>query len=525
MRKKKSAINMTVGVLVQLEIALIGILNRRFFINNLSIDYLGCNAVFVNVMEVLSLICGGFSAITFLMIEAVASDDKEQIRKVFKINHIYQWITCGLLAVIGSLLSPFLPRLLKNSTDFEWSFLQVVYLLFLADLCITNWSGITGNIGYYDCIIKATQDSAVCSIFDFFVKNIYMIGQCIVLVCTKDYILYLLIAVFSKIIYILLTRWYCFKHFPFLKDKISVTYEQLKETNLFAEIRNNLATVIAMVVFNGTDNIVITSFLGITVAGIYSNYQTIFNQLRGLISKFINGMYMSVADFVHRTSNDTIKADIFYKVQFLCGVVGLICTSCFFSLVQPFITIVFGDGLLLETDFVFIVSVLLFINIVSMGSAMFRHSMGKYWLDRNYQIISAAVNLVLSISLVKVIGLQGIIIGTIMGSFVSLGGYIRVVRREAIQSFSVNKYWIDLGIWLVIVTITLLVTHSCLNGISYSVVGMIYRLIGSIFISIVFVSIICVISRKRRECVFFYLNQIKSVISKAKLIIEKNKDV
>lgn len=523
MRKKKSAINMFVGVFAQLEIALAGILNRRFFIHNLSIDYLGCNAVFANILEILSLVCCGASAISFLMIKAITSDDKEEIRRIFKINHIYQWITCGFLAIIGSVASLFLPGLLENATGFDWKFLNIVYLLFLANICMTNWSGISGSPGYYDCIIKASQNSAVCFVFDFIVKNIYMLCQCVVLVYTKNYILYLVTAVISTLIYVFLTRWYCYKYFPFLKGKISVTYEQIKETRIFAEIRNNIAVTIAMVIFNGTDNIVITGFLGVTVAGLYSNYQTIYNQLRALIGKFINGMSMSVADYIHRTEDDTKKNQLFYEVQFLCGAVGVLCTCCFFSLAQPFITIIFGEGLLLDTLVLFAISIMLFANVISIGSAMFRHSMGKYWLDRNYQLIAAAVNLVLSIALVRIIGLSGILIGTISGTLVTFQGYLKVIKLEAIKSFSKRKWWIDICIWTGVVIAALLCAQIVLQSIAYSVIGMIYRFIGAILISGIFLLVLCVLSQRNKKSMLFYMNLIKSFVNRVKLIRKQKK--
>lgn len=506
-RKKKSAINMLVGVFIQTEIALIGILNRRFFIQNLSIDYLGCNAVFVNILEILSLVCCGSFAISFLMIKAIASDDVDEVRKVFKINHIYHWITCGLLVLIGAIASFFLSKLLQNSTGFEWGFLQIVYLLFLADLCIANLSGLSGSPGYYDIIIKCAQDSAVCYAFYFIVTNIYMVGQCAVLFYTKNYLLYLITALFSKVIYIFLTRMYCFRHFPYLKGRIQVTYKQIKETNLFAEIRNNIAIMIAKVIFNGTDNIVITGFLGITVSGLYSNYQTIYNQLRNLIGKFINGMSMSVADYIHRTNNEEGKMVLFYNVQFLCGSVGLICSCCFFSLAQPFITLFFGEGLLLDTIVVFVISIMLFLNVLGTGSAMFRHAMGKYWLDRNYQLMAAAVNLGISLLLVRKIGLTGILLGTISGILVTFQGYLKVIKNEAIETFDKRKWWLEVLMWIVLMTMALLVAQIGLYRIEFSVFGMLVCLLGALIISIIFIVLLCFISKRKRLCAVFYINQ------------------
>lgn len=511
MRKKKSAINMIVGILTQLEIVLIGILNRRVFIQNLSIDYLGCNSVFVNVLEILSLVSCGTQAVTYLMIKAMASDDIDEIRKIFRINHVYQWITTSAIAVIGIGTSFFIPALIQNTTGFEWSFLQTVYLIFLLDICITNFSGITGSPGYYDIVIKTAQNVAICSFFDFLVKNLYIIGQCFILIYTKNYLLYLSISVFSKLIYLALTRYYCFKHYPYLKGRISVTYNQIKETNIFSEIRNNIAITIGVVVFNGTDSIVITGFLGVTLAGLYSNYQTIYNQLRGLISKFINGMFMSVADFIHRTDDDQNKIDLFYKVQFLCGVVGLVSSCCYFALVQPFITLVFGEGLLLDTRVVFVISIMLFLGIFTMGGAMFRHAMGKYWLDRNYQLVAAAINIILSVILVNIIGLSGILIGTIVGIMVTTQGYIKVVRLEAIEIFSVANWWKNVVVWVLVTIASLYVSEVILSGIGFTIGGMGVRLFGALAISVVFILLLCCFSKVDREAAKFYFVYIKGL--------------
>ena len=514
MRTKKSFINMLASIFVAIEITLAGMFNRRFFIQNLSMEYLGCNAVFSNVLELLSVVCCGASAVSYLAVKAMARDDRNSIQCVFQMIHIYQWVSCGLLASAGCVLAFIFPGFLQNTTAFSWEFLQQVYLLFLAEICLSNWSGFTGSPGYYDCMIKASQNMAVCSVFDFITTNIYMILQCVILVYTKNYLLYLGIGSAAKIVYIILTRNYCYKKFPYLRQKTAVTWEQMKETKLFSEIRNNLVVTIAAVVFNGTDSIVITSTLGITITALYSNYQVLYNQLRRLAGKFLNGMSVSVADFLHKTCEDEKKRTLFYRVQFLCAITGIICCCGLYGLAQPFIFLFFGKELLLELKVVFVLSLLLFLIIFSIGCAMFRHAMGKYWIDRNYQMVSAAVNLLLSVLLAKRIGIEGILLGTIAGSLIATQGYLKVIRKEAIVTFTYREWWMQGWLWSFFALTALCLSDLSVSKLNFSIPSICLRAVFSLTAALSVILAACAVSRTNRNCAVFYFNKIKQVFMK-----------
>lgn len=469
MRTKKSVINMFVAVLVQIELVFLGIISRRIFIQNLSVEYLGCNSVFSNILEILSLVGCGASAVSYLTIKAMATEDTDEIRTIFKIVHLYQWITAALLASAGILAGFFLPTFLANSTSFSWSYLQIVYLLFLADLCCSRWAGMGGTPGYYDCVIKASQNQAVCSAVEFIVKNCCLIFQIIVLYTVKNYLLYLTVGVGTKILYTLLTYVYCYKKFPYLRGKIKVTKKQLYETHIFAEIRNSFAVTVAVVIFNGTDNLIITGALGITVTALYSNYELFYNQLRTLINKFLNGMSASIGNYIYQAKSDAEKLELFYRVQYLCGCVACICAVCFFNLVQPFIELLFGKGLLLDLKVIWIQSLMLFITIFFNACAMFRHPAGRYWIDRNEQLLAAFINLVLSLLLVRWMGLKGVLIGTILGTLVSNRGYLKVVCSISIPALQPVDWWKQAALWIGMAMLCLSLTGILLQGFPYSI--------------------------------------------------------
>lgn len=513
MRTKKSVINMIVALSVQIELICIGFISRRIFLRYLSVEYLGCNSVFSNVIEIISMVGCGASAVSYLAIKAMASDDKSQINKIFKIIHYYQWITCGFFLLIGSIMSFFLSSFLVNATQFNWSFLQVVYFLYLLDLCVSMWSGINGSPGYYDCVIKAYQNQAVCSAIEFIVKNLCIFLQIIVLILAHSYYIYLFLGIATKLIYIFLSRIYCYHKFPFLKEKCTVTRADIKETKLFKEIRNNFAITIAIVVFNGTDNLVLVGTLGIAATGLYSNYELFYNQLRNLIGKFINGMGASIGNFIY-SADESRKVMLFDNVQTICAIVACVCSNLYFNLAQSFITIFFGDGLLLDISVVFSVSILCFISFFSNSCSMFRHPVGQYWIDRNYQITSAAVNLVLSIILARKVGIAGILIGTAIGMMVSNSGYVKVIKLASIKEFSKIGWHLSFALWLFANALSLLTTYRIVGRLAYTWTNVFLRIAISLVISLAFITVLILCVPKERRSVMELVKRIKIYIMK-----------
>lgn len=504
MRTKKSLVNMVVGFLVQLELAIVGILVRRIFIQYLSLEYLGSHSVFSNVLTVLSFATCGASAVSYIGIKAFVTHDEKEINTAYRIIHLYNWISTVFLMALGGIAGLFLPYFLNNVTSFSWGFLTSVYYLYLADICISSWSGMNGTPGYYDCVIKLSQNQAVCSVYNFIVTNLYLFLQCAVLIIKQDYLLYLLVSVLTKLLYVVLTRFYCYHYFPYLRKKVSVSWKQLKELRLFEEIKSNFAIMLASIVFHGTDSMVITGVVGIIAAGLYSNYTTFQNQLVGLVGKFLNGMSMSVADFVHSSESEEEKKVLFYRVQFLCGFVGVVCSICYFNLAQPFITLFFGNGLLLENEIVCGVSVLVFLGTYESAVAMFRHAMGHYWLDQNYHIFSAVINLTVSLILVRACGIVGVIIGTVLGQLCSMMGYLVVAKKKAVSTLKYYEWWRLFLLWTFFLSGAIFVSVLTIARMPLTIPFVFARGICSLLLSFMVVFIVCMVSRTARDSLRFY---------------------
>ena len=65
----------------------------------------------------------------------------------------------------------------------------------------------------------------------------------------------------------------------------------------------------------GTDNILISSFIGLATVGIYSNYTMIINQLAAVVNPILNGIEASVGNLIATENSD--KNYAIFKVTYL----------------------------------------------------------------------------------------------------------------------------------------------------------------------------------------------------------------
>ena len=80
-RKKNVLLNVFFGYAAQIGIILLSFIGRKIFLNYLSIDYLGINGLYANILTILSLPELGLdSAVVYFLYKPVADDNKPLIK-------------------------------------------------------------------------------------------------------------------------------------------------------------------------------------------------------------------------------------------------------------------------------------------------------------------------------------------------------------------------------------------------------------------------------------------------------------
>ncbi|WP_297130960.1 polysaccharide biosynthesis C-terminal domain-containing protein [uncultured Eubacterium sp.] len=195
---------------------------------------------------------------------------------------------------------------------------------------------------------------------------------------------------------------------------------------------NVLVHQITNLVVNNTDNIVLSSFIGYASVSVYGVYNMIVSNISDFLSQALSKAVM--ANFGHLFSNGDKKTicDVYNKYERLYYyIIGVIFGICGFS-ICPFINLYMNKvnginyvdnklGLLFV-----IVAVLASVRIPSLTIIT---AVGHFKETQNYAIIEAVINIVASVILVKVCGIYGVLIGTIISFLYVDIMFIRYVNR------------------------------------------------------------------------------------------------
>lgn len=506
MRIKNSMRNMFYIYACYLLIAILNFVVRRIFVDVLTIDYLGYDGLFTSVFSYLSISEMGIaSIITYHMYSEIATENVFQIRKLLYIyKKIYRLIGIFVIAA-GSAACFFIPLILKGQElKDSWSFIYLIYFLqLLSTLC-------TYFFAYRRILFVTHQRIYVCTVVDTIVNMVCVIAKMIVLLKWRNYILYLLIAIANNLLTNLIITALSKKEYPEI-TKIEVTGEDMKALNLRHEVKNMLVTKIATTVYGASDNIIITSILGIGVTGLIENYKMITSKINELILSLFNSLQASIGNLVY--DKDQEKGAGFFRALDLSGFyLGLVSASGLIAVGQPFVVLwLKKESLLLPYAFLIALSVNVFLGICNNPIVYFRNTLGHFEADRNYMVAAAIVNIVLSIVLGIRFGITGVMIGTVIGHILIYVGRTIVVYRYYLKESPMRQYLV-FAIRFLLLGVSAALSAVCAKALGNVIGNRILSLIAGGALSVIIATAVFILSSIRTEAFGIILVYVKKVI-------------
>lgn len=406
MRLKNSINNTIVIFIVNLMTIIIGFIAQKIFINILGTEYLGINGLFTNIISMLGIVELGIgSAIVFNLYKPIANDDKETIKSLM---HFYKK-TYNLIAIIvlilGLIMMLFLPFFIKDITvDTN---LNLIYFLFIIDIVCSY------IMSYKRSILYANQKNYIVNIIHILYIIVLNASQLMLLYYTKNYYLYLIVKIIVRLLENITITLIANKKYAYLLDKNVKKLETTIEKDIFTKVKALFLHKVGGFFVQGTDNIIISKFIGINEVGYYSNYYLILHAIETLFGKAITALVPSVGNMLVAESNEK-KYDVFKKIRFANFWIACFSGISILLIMDSFITIWIGKQYLLS-KIVLIVLVFNFYQKMMRNSySTFKEAAGIFYEDRYVPIIESILNIVTSIILIKPFGLAGIFMGTII---------------------------------------------------------------------------------------------------------------
>lgn len=404
-RTEYSMMNTSVALLAQVSAILMGFFTRVVFTRTLSEGYVGINGLFTDILNILSLSeLGVGTAITYALYGPIARKDYEKQKILMRLFSLFYRVTAAIVLIAGLLLIPLLDVLMKDRPDVDH--LVLIYLLYLLN------SVISYLLIYKKTLVDAHQMSYITVMYHNGFLVLQDICQIVILLCTKNFILFLMIAVFCTFLGNVCMSRKADKMFPYLKEPCDGHLPKEEKQQIVRNVKAMMMHKIGTVVVSNTDNLLISSFVGVISAGIYSNYYLLIGSIRQILDQVLQGVAASVGNLGETEEKEKIHRifqELFFLGHWLYGVAGI----CLLELLNPFVEISFGRKYLFDFPVVLILCINFFLNGTRKATLIFKESMGLFWYDRYKSIIEAILNLITSILFVFQFGVAGVFLGTI----------------------------------------------------------------------------------------------------------------
>lgn len=469
MRTKKAIKNIATSIISQIVIIILGFVSRKVFIDNLGTEYLGINGLLTNILSMMVLIEGGIGiSIVYNLYKPLAENNKEQIIALVNLYKKSYRVLALIILIISIFLYPFLNKIMK--TDISAISIILVYSIFVIKNIVSYLNA------YKWALINADQKGYILTINNLIFQIVTTISKIIILVLTKNYLLFLLIELIIFIIQNFVNTKTIRRIYPYLNDKVNVSLDSKTKNNINKNIRAMFLHNIGGYLVFSTDNILISSFINVSTVGLYSNYTMIIGQLSGLLSPVISGIGAGVGNLI-ATENEEKIYEIFKTTFFISFWIYSFATIFLYNLLEPFINWWIGEGYLLN-KFVFLVVLFNFyINGMRSVIGTYKSKAGLFVQDKYMPALEGVVNLVMSLILIKYLGLVGVFLGTTISTLIiPFWNQPRIVYKELLKK-SVSKYFITYLVYLMIMLGVGWITANLCNLIvsGYSFTSLIVR--------------------------------------------------
>ncbi len=407
-RTKASIRNAFVAISMQLLTLLLMFVQRTFLIKTLNSEYLGIEGLFSNILSLLNMVELGFgSALVYSMYKPMAEQDEKKLTVLMKF-YASVYNTIGIIVLIlGFSLAPFLNYLIKDTPDIPE--LTLIYCMYVLN------TGLSYFFIYKSSIITVAQDQYIINLNKFIFTVIQNIIQIVLLVLFRNYILYfsatLLCTFFTNISISIIAD----KRHPFIRNKTSEKMSKSEITEIKKYVAAMFTNKLGWIVLNSTDNILISKLVSVVLVGVYSNYLLIINALHGLIQRIYSSLTASVGN-LGASSDKEHSYTVFKRIFFMTCIIAGFCSVFLYALLNPFIVIWIGQEYILDEFSVILIIINFYLATIRRAAYTFDEAYGLFWHCRHKPVLEAICNLGLSIVLGSAIGINGILLGTVIST-------------------------------------------------------------------------------------------------------------
>lgn len=480
MKTKKTIINSTANLISFILTFIPNLIIRKIFLEQLGNEMMGLMSLYSNIIGWLSILDMGIgSAIIFSLYKPYSDRNYEKVCTYINYyGKIYKVIGTAIL-LLGIFISPFIRYFIDTKINYDIAVIGM--FVYVANTFISYM------FSYKICILNVAQESYIITISTTISKFIIFVLQFIMLKIYPNFLMYILIQLIINLLYYLYINIYINKRFNWITQNNYLKIDKNDKINLQKNIKAMFTHKIATLVVNSTDNIVISKFLGLSVLTVYTNYQLVITSLQTLIQTVLNGVTPSIGHLILENNNEK-SYDIHKKLFFINFWMASFIVISLYNTLNQFIGIWLGESYLIDCLTFNVLMINLYFKLMRGSVEQFQSASGLFYQDRYAPVFEAIINLIMSIILVKIIGLPGVFIGTLISNFSVIFWTKPYIIYKYIFNKSVIVYFKMYFSYIFILLIPLFFTNIIISKIKFNYT--IYSFIINCLINIIFINII-----------------------------------
>ena len=394
--------NITTAFIRETVTLVLAFFSRKLFIEYIGVEYLGISGLFANILRLLSLADLGLgNAMNVSLYKPIVENDTDKIAALLGFYRKLYRIIAVAVFVIGMGLLPFLQYLVNLDSNIPY--IRVYYICYI-------FHNVASYLYVYKtALLRADQKTYLANKVNIVAQFGTVILQIVSIIFLHSYLAYLLIGIASILACNVALSNIADRQYGFLNKKVALSKSE--EKGIFTNVSSMFLYKISWTVMTGTDNVLMSVLFGTIYVGFYSNYHAVTSSLESFIALIFTALTASIGNLV-ATANDERRFETFQTVQLVSFWTSAFVSVCLFFLMQDFIQLLFGKELMLDDLTVFAMVLNTFFTISMRPVWAFREGTGMFRRIRYIMLCTAALNLILSVVLAKLIGLSGILFAT-----------------------------------------------------------------------------------------------------------------
>ncbi len=434
-RTANSLRNVKVNLIGQMANNVLKFICRTVFVYVLGEEYLGISSLYTNILLLLGVSELGFSsAVTYSLYRPLAEGDESKVCSIMHFyKNAYRIIGCVIL-ILGLSLMPFLPVLMNGTTDKVN--IYVFYLLFLGQSVLSYFC-----FAYKQTLLLADQKKYMVDFVVYGVQVSTNIVQILILLIRRSFFEYTIAALTSTVLSNLIISVIVDRKYSYIRKKPDkLPLEEIKK--IVAQVYAMFLYRVCNIIGVATDNLIISSNIGVLMVGLYDNYAMIVNVIQEILSSVLHAFTGSLGN-LYVLESDKKNAFIFRCLNLVNLWFIIFASVSFLVLFQPFITLWIGGQYKLDNIVVFIITMNFATNHMQGVVQIFKDTTGLFRRGKYRPVATVILNLVISIILVRMMGIGGVFLGSIISRMCTTWWYDGwLIHRHAFHE-SPMRFYLD----------------------------------------------------------------------------------